>query len=74
MDIEGAECEALSGATHFFQTAKNLDFAICTYHRRNDCKKIKEYLDKMNCIYKQMGGYLFVKHRLRKAIIRGQKK
>lgn len=73
IDIEGAECDALQGAEGLFAEATNLDFAICTYHRRDDKKNISAYLDQKRCTYSLRDGYLYVRHRLRTALIRGYK-
>lgn len=73
MDIEGAECDALSGAEELFAVAKNLDFAICTYHRKNDKQWISDYLDRHQCDYFHREGYFYVKHKLRSALVRGHK-
>lgn len=73
MDIEGAECSALAGAKELFSKATNLDFAICTYHRKNDAKDIAAFLDNYSCTYSLRKGYMYVNHRLRPGLIRGSK-
>lgn len=73
MDIEGAEQDALEGCKELFATAKNLDFAICTYHRKNDEKIISAYLNKYGCTFSPREGYMYVKHRLRTCLLRGFK-
>lgn len=73
MDIEGAECDALRGAEGLFAEARSLDFAICTYHRKDDKKNISAYLDQKGCTYFHRDGYLYARHRLRTALIRGHK-
>lgn len=73
MDIEGAECSALAGAGKLFTTATNLDFAICTYHRKNDVKEIAAFLDKYACTYHLREGYMYIKHHLRPGLLRGSK-
>lgn len=73
MDIEGAECKALEGSKKLFSEAVNLNFAICTYHRRNDKHKISAYLNNYSCTYAPREGYMYVKHRLRTGLIRGFK-
>lgn len=73
MDIEGAECSALAGAKELFSKAINLDFAICTYHRKNDAKDIAAFLDNYACTYRLRDGYMYVKHHLRPGLIRGSK-
>lgn len=73
MDIEGAECDALEGSKKLFATASGLDFAICTYHRRNDVKRISAFLNRFGCTYAPRPGYMYVKHRLRTAVLRGHR-
>lgn len=73
MDIEGAECDALEGCKTLFAEAIRLDFAICTYHRKDDEKRISFYLDQYHCTYSSRQGYMYVKHKLRPCLIRGAK-
>lgn len=73
MDIEGAECEALLGAEKLFAEAKQLDFAICTYHRRGDARTIGAYLKRHQCDFSSRDGYLYIKHQLRTCLFRGYK-
>jgi hypothetical protein len=73
MDIEGAERAALAGAEQLFAQAKNLDFAICTYHRPDDCRVIPAILDRYGCRYAPREGFLYVKHRFRTCLVRGCK-
>lgn len=72
MDIEGAECMALSGARHLFAHAEGLEFAVCTYHRKNDLKDISAFLDGFDCTYFARDKYIYIDHRLRTAILRGR--
>lgn len=74
MDIEGAETKALAGAEKLFATAKNLDFAICTYHKKNDLKLIKKFLDQYDCRYTLRDGLFYTAHSFRPALLRGFKK
>lgn len=73
MDIEGAECEALMGAEKLFTEAKNLDFAICTYHRRGDEAIIGAFLNRHHCKFSPRDGYFYVKHKFRTCLFRGHK-
>lgn len=73
MDIEGAECEALEGSKTLFAEATHLSFAICTYHKKDDERKISSYLDQYDCTYSSRKGYMYVKHKLRPCLIRGYK-
>jgi hypothetical protein len=71
MDIEGEERHALEGAANVFLTSPNLQFAICTYHRRTDKKVISSFLDRYNCTYAPREGFFYTKHTFRMALIRG---
>lgn len=73
IDVEGAEQKVLAGAEKLFEEAKNLDFAICTYHRKDDKSEISSYLDRHKCNFFHRDGYFFVKHKLRSAIVRGSR-
>lgn len=73
MDIEGAECDALNGARSLFSKAKNMRFAICTYHRKNDAKAITNYLREHNCTWSVPEDLFYVKHAFRTCLVRGQK-
>ena len=73
MDIEGAECRALEGARRTFEQAEDLQFALCTYHRKNDLRDISAFLDGFRCTYAPRPGYLYVDHRMRTALLRGHK-
>lgn len=72
MDIEGAERYALAGCEWIFNNCKQIDFAICTYHLRDDEKVISAFLDKHNCIYINQKG--FFRHKIRSVLLRGSKK
>lgn len=72
MDIEGAECDALKGSSQLFSDATNLSFAICTYHKKDDPENIAAFLERYGCSYFFRDGYFFVKHKLRKCLIRGK--
>ena len=45
MDIEGSEMIALKGAQKLLTDFANVDMSVCTYHREEDAKNIKEYLE-----------------------------
>lgn len=72
MDIEGEECNALSGARYIFENSTNLAFAICTYHKKNDFRDISKFLDHYNYTYIAQK-YMYFKHKVRVAILKGQK-
>ncbi len=74
MDIEGEERYALQGAEKLFSSNPGTQFAICTYHKKDDEKVISSYLDKYQCIYSVRNGYLYYKHHLRTCLIRGYTK
>lgn len=72
MDIEGAECAALCGAKELFSKAMNMDFAICTYHRKNDAKDVAEYLNTHRCTWHSPQELFYVKHGFRVCLLRGK--
>lgn len=74
MDIEGNECNALAGCIRLFTDSANLNFAICTYHKKEDEQNISKFLDQFGCHYSFSDGYIFVKHSFRKCIIKGSKR
>jgi hypothetical protein len=73
MDIEGAEQSALRGAAQTLRTGKNLNVAVCTYHRPEDPKVISEFLAACGFTFTFTEGYLFWGKRLSKALIRAKK-
>ena len=73
MDIEGNEPMALEGSKNLFAEGKGLQFAVCTYHNKNDLKIISKILDSYNCTYSAREGLFFVKHSLRTCLLRGYK-
>lgn len=72
MDIEGFECKALEGAKTLFERAKNMEFAICTYHKKDDEKNISSFLKHYNCSLCKREGYMYVRHDLRTPLLRGR--
>lgn len=80
MDIEGAEVDALTGAKKTLEksTAK---CAICSYHKWNDEKKIRNLLEEYGYMTSTSQGYMFFLHDedimdtldLRKGIVYGEK-
>jgi hypothetical protein len=70
MDIEGAEQLALKGAENMLKEAKDLDFSICTYHKKEDAAEIKKQLESCHFETEQTAGFLFYEGEFRKAIIR----
>jgi len=73
MDIEGAERKALEGADMTLRTGKNIQLAVCTYHRPGD----PEYMEKLMLGYgysvEFSDGLLYWKKRVSKAVIRCKK-
>jgi hypothetical protein len=70
MDIEGAEQAALRGASNTLREAKDIDFSICTYHKKDDAVEIAKILRSYGLEYERTDGYLYYGKDLRKAIIR----
>ncbi|MCL2652015.1 MAG: FkbM family methyltransferase, partial [Candidatus Azobacteroides sp.] len=70
MDIEGYESAALKGASNTLKGAPDIDFAICTYHKKEDAKEIAKLFRSYNLEYEQTDGYLYYGNGLRKAILR----
>jgi hypothetical protein len=72
MDIEGAERMALEGAQQTLQSGKNIQLAVCTYHRPGD----PEYMDKLLKGYgfqtEFSNGLMYWSKRLSKGVIRGK--
>lgn len=73
MDIEGAEQSALRGATETLKNGKNMNVAVCTYHRPEDPEVISAFLTSLGYSYAFTEGMLFWGKRLSKALIRGKK-
>ncbi len=73
MDIEGAEQSALRGAIETLKNGKNVQVAVCTYHRPDDPKVISELLGSLGYKYEFTQGMLYWGKRLSKALIRGNK-
>lgn len=70
MDIEGAELDALNGASYIFDHAKKMDFSICTYHKETDKIQIPAFLKAHGQNYNFTKGHLCIDWRLRKGIVR----
>ncbi|MDR0542019.1 MAG: FkbM family methyltransferase [Dysgonamonadaceae bacterium] len=70
MDIEGYEQAALRGASNTLKEARDINFSICTYPRKNDAVEIAHILQSNGFEYEQTDGYLYFQKDLRKAIIR----
>lgn len=48
MDVEGAEMNVLKGAAKLLKDAQRIHLSVCTYHKQNDEKEIKEELESYN--------------------------
>jgi hypothetical protein len=70
MDIEGYEQMALKGASNTLKDVKDLDFSICTYHRKNDTVEIEKIFKTHLFETEFTDGFLYFEKDLRKAIIR----
>lgn len=68
MDIEGAERKALKGGAKLFAEVKDLKYAICSYHLRDDEKVISEFLSGYAHEYRIQRGY--VNKRVRAVVFR----
>jgi hypothetical protein len=70
MDIEGYEQAALRGAANTLKKAPDIDFSICTYHKKEDAVEIEKFLKAYNFEMEQTAGFLYFEGDFRKAIIR----
>ncbi|MBI3220927.1 MAG: FkbM family methyltransferase [Bacteroidetes bacterium] len=72
MDIEGAERMALQGAHATLSKSKNVQVAICTYHRPGDPEYMNELLNSYGYTTEFTQGLMYWNKRLSKGIIRGR--
>jgi hypothetical protein len=72
MDIEGAERMALEGAQHTLQSGKNIQLAVCTYHRPGDPEYMDAFLKKYGYQTEFSDGLMYWNKRLSKGIIRAK--
>jgi hypothetical protein len=70
MDIEGYEQAALRGASNLLKEAHDIDFSICTYHKKNDAVEIAGILNSFGFDCEQTEGFIYFEKDFRKAIIR----
>jgi hypothetical protein len=73
MDIEGAERKALEGAEHTLRTGKNIQLAVCTYHRPGDPEYMAKLLTSYGYSVEFSDGLLYWKKRVSKGVIRCKK-
>ena len=71
IDVEGAECDVLNGARQLFSKVRNINFAVCTYHRANDAKKIMNYLREYQYTWNVPQELFYVKHSFRICLLKG---
>lgn len=64
MDIEGAEMSALKGAVHTLENSRNIKCAICSYHRKNAERDIRNFLEQYHFYTTTTQGYMFFKEDL----------
>ncbi|MCI8490150.1 MAG: glycosyltransferase [Lachnospiraceae bacterium] len=81
LDVEGAEVSALEGASKILSDSRNVKCAICSYHRKNAERDIREILEAHHFYTSTTKGYMFFKEDmdswiagdLRHGIVRGVK-
>ena len=76
MDVEGFELEALEGGKRLLRES-GAYCAICSYHKHDDEKKIREFLEKLGYQTDTSEGYMFFPYdddlELRKGVVYGIK-
>ena len=70
MDVEGYEPAVLKGAEKVIQEALDIDFSICTYHRKEDAVQFAQFFMKYSIETEYTEGFVFYDKDFRKAIIR----
>jgi hypothetical protein len=73
MDIEGAERLALEGAEKTLRSGKNIQLAICTYHRVGDPEYMMNLLSSSGYSVEFSDGLMYWNKRVSKGVIRGKK-
>lgn len=61
MDVEGAEIASLNGATSVLKNSSSIKCAICSYHRKNAEKDIRQILEEHHFYTSTTKGYMFFK-------------
>lgn len=74
MDIEGAEFFALQGADKILTDSKDIQLAVCSYHRKDDFFKISRLFSEKFLYCDYAGGRIFLNNEFRIGVIRAQKK
>jgi hypothetical protein len=70
MDIEGAEKQALAGASEILLKGKNIQLAICTYHLKNDPESISGLISSFGYSFEFSDGLMYWGKKLSKGLIR----
>ncbi len=70
MDIEGAERPALEGAAKTLKSGKNIQLAVCSYHRPGDPEFISKLLSGYGYSCEFSNGLMYWNKRLSKGLIR----
>ena len=73
MDIEGAERIALEGAAKTLESGKNIQLAVCTYHRKNDPEYIATLLQRYGFSTEFTDGLMYWNKRVSKGVVRARK-
>jgi hypothetical protein len=73
MDIEGAERIALEGAEKTLKSGKDIQLAICTYHRVGDPEYMTNLLTGYGYVVEFSDGLMYWNKRVSKGVIRGKK-
>jgi hypothetical protein len=73
MDIEGAERLALEGAKLTLTSGKNIQLAVCTYHRKGDPEYMQNLMVGMGYTVEFSEGLMYWNKRLSKGVIRCKK-
>jgi hypothetical protein len=72
MDIEGAERAALEGARSILNSGKNVQAAICTYHRAGDPEFMDAWLKRAGYSTEFSDGLMYWNKRVSKGVIRAK--
>lgn len=70
MDIEGAERIALEGAKQTLTTGRNIQLAICTYHRKGDPEYMENLVKNSGYSVEFSDGLMYWNKRVSKGVIR----
>lgn len=70
MDIEGAERLALDGVKKILASGKNIQLAICTYHRIGDPEYMENFMENLGYSVEFSQGLMYWNKRVSKGVIR----